>query len=158
MRVNPTLIACAIGAAALVSRGSAIAQESEHKIQMKDLPAAVKKTVDQQAKAGKLRGLSKEIEKGVTYYEAELTVNGRAKDVLLDATGNVVEVEDEVDAASLAPAVRAGLEQLAAGGKILRVESVTRGGSVAYEAVVEKNGKKSEIKVGADGKPIPESK
>ena len=51
--------------------------------------------------------------------------------------------------------VKAGLTAKAAGGKILKVESLTKNGKlVAYEAKVEAAGKKSEIQVGPDGKPL----
>jgi len=33
----------------------------------------------------------------------------------------------------------------------LRVESVTKGSTVSYEAVIRKNGKKSEVAVNSDG-------
>jgi hypothetical protein len=48
-----------------------------------------------------------------------------------------------------------GLQAKAGGGKILKVETLTkRGELVAYEAKVMNNGKKSEIQVGPDGKPL----
>jgi hypothetical protein len=51
--------------------------------------------------------------------------------------------------------VRTGIEKQAGHGKILRVETITKNNAiVAYEAEVESAGKKSEIKVGPDGKPI----
>jgi len=124
------------------------------KIKKDDLPAAVKKTLDEQSKGATLRGLAKETEEGKTLYEVELTVNGRNKDLLIDASGAVVEVEEQVTMQSLPAAVRTGLEKEAGAGKILIVETVTKGGNlVAYEASVETAGKKSEIKVTPEGKP-----
>ena len=56
---------------------------------------------------------------------------------------------------SLSAEVKAGLQSKAGRSKILRVESLTKKGKlVAYEAKVETNGKKSEIQVGPDGKPL----
>jgi hypothetical protein len=49
-----------------------------------------------------------------------------------------------------APA-KAALEKLAAGGKIKGVESVTKGQTVTYEAIIVKGVKKSEVVVAADG-------
>jgi uncharacterized membrane protein YkoI len=122
---------------------------------MKDLPKAVQKTVQEQSKGATISGLSKEVEHGKTYYEVELKVNGLGKDVLIDPTGAIVEVEEQVTMASLPPAVKTAIEAKAGKGKIVRVESVTKGNSlVAYEAHVNTAGKKSEIKVGPEGKPI----
>ena len=124
---------------------------AETKVQMKDLPAPVQKTVQEQTKNAQLKGLSKEIEKGKTYYEVETIVNGKSRDVLIDPAGAVVEVEEAVTLDSLPGPARAAIEKYAQGGKILKVESVTKGSAVSYEATVSKSGKRSEIAVGADG-------
>jgi hypothetical protein len=130
-------------------------QAQEKKIKREELPAAVEKTVVEQAKGATIKGFSKEIEKGKTYYEAELTVNGHGKDILMDPNGNVVEVEEEVPLSSLSAPVREGLEKAAGTGKITKVESLTKGGKlVAYEAVVKTGEKRSEIQVGPDGKKL----
>ena len=39
-------------------------------------------------------------------------------------------------------------------GHVLTVEQVTRGKAITYEATVEQSGKKSEVAVNANGKPI----
>ena len=130
-------------------------QDTEKSVKIEDLPVAVKKTVMEQSKGVKIRGLSREVKHGKTYYEAELTVNGHKKDVLIDPSGAIVEIEEEVALNSLPPAVRTGIERQAGYGKILKVETITKNDAiVAYEAAVQSAGKKSEIKVGPDGKPI----
>lgn len=50
----------------------------------------------EQSKGATIRGFSQEKESGQTYYEAELMVNGHTKDVLVDANGSVVGVEEQV--------------------------------------------------------------
>ena len=127
----------------------------EKKIQKSYLPPAVQKTVDEQSKGATVRGFSTEKENGKTAYEAELTVNGRSRDILIDAKGNLLETEDQVDFASLPAAVRDGLQKKAGAGKIGTVESLTKKGKlVAYEAVVTTGAKHSEVQVGPDGKPL----
>jgi hypothetical protein len=84
-----------------------------------------------------------------------MTFNGHSKDVSMTADGSVVEVEEQVALDSLSPEVKAGLLAKAGKGKILKVESLTKKDKlVAYEAKVETDGKKSEIQVGPDGKPL----
>ncbi len=84
-----------------------------------------------------------------------MTVNGHSKDVLIAADGTVVEVEEQVVLDSLSADVKAGLQTKVGKGKILKVESLTKKGKlVAYEAKVDTNGKKSEVQVGPDGKPL----
>ncbi len=127
----------------------------EKKIKRADLPPAVEKTVAAQSAGATVRGFSQEKEKGQVYYEAEMTVNGHSKDVLIDSNGAIVEVEEEVALDALAAPVKAGLQSKAGSGKILKVESITKHHKlVAYEAKVTTNGKKSEIQVGPDGKRL----
>lgn len=126
---------------------------------MKDLPEAVRKTVEEQRKGATLRGLAREVENGKTFYEAELKVNGHNKDVLIDPSGAVVEIEEQVSLSSLPAAVKATILKKAGKGKVTAVESITRNNAIeAYEAHVKTAGKKSEIKVGADGKLISAEK
>ena len=141
--------------AALLLSVTAVAEEQEKKIQRADLPPAVEKTVAAQSQGAMIRGFSQEKEKGQTYFEAEMTVSGHSKDVLIDVNGAVVEVEEQVALDSLPSAVKEGLQAKAGKGKILKVESLTKHDKlVAYEAKVETNGKKTEIQVGPDGKPL----
>jgi predicted aspartyl protease len=124
---------------------------AEKRVQMKDLPEPVQKTVREQTKTAKLRGLAEEVENGKTFYEAETTVNGKSRDILIDPTGAIVEVEEATEFASIPDAAQRTLKTAAGAGKILRVETVTKGSAVSYEAVVQQGGKKSEVAVNADG-------
>jgi uncharacterized membrane protein YkoI len=133
----------------------AFAQEQEKKINRTDLPPAVEKTVAAKSQGATIKGFSQEKENGQTFYEAEMTVSGHSKDVLIDPAGAVVEVEEQVAFDSLPAAVKVGLQAGAGKGKILKVESLTKHDKlVAYEAKVQTDGKKSEIQVGPDGKPL----
>jgi uncharacterized membrane protein YkoI len=130
---------------------------AEKPLKMENLPPAVQKTVQEQSKGATIRGLSKEEENGKTFYEAELKVNGHNKDLLIDPTGSIVEVEEQVTLESLPSAVKTALEKRAGKGKIAFVESVTKGGSVvAYEAKIKTAGKTSEIKVSPEGAAVKE--
>jgi hypothetical protein len=139
--------------AGTVIANSAIAQEKE--IKRSELPPAVEKTVAAQSARATIKGFSKEVEKGQTYYEAEMLVNGHSKDILMDATGAIVEVEEEVTLDALPAEVKAGLQAKAGKGKLVTVESITKKDKlVAYEAKVTKGGKRIEVQVGPDGKPL----
>ncbi len=155
IRLGCTIVLLAGLVVGVANQLAAQEQEQERKVTRRDLPAAVAKTVDAQSHGATIRGYSEEKENGQTLYEVELRVNGHTRDVLIDANGAVVEVEEEVDLAALPAAVRDALNAGAGSGKIGVVESVTKGGQiVAYEAHVTTNGKKSEVKVAPDGKPL----
>jgi hypothetical protein len=127
----------------------------EKKIKRSDLPAAVEKTVQVESRGATIRGFSEEKENGKTYFEVEMMVNGHGKDVTIDPTGAIAEVEEEVPFNSLPSAVKEGLKAKAGTGKIAKVESITKRNTlVAYEANVVTGGKKSEVQVGPDGKPL----
>jgi DNA-binding protein YbaB len=133
--------------------GSAMAQEK--KIARTDLPAAVEKTVAAQSKGATIRGFRKEMEKGKTTYEVQMTGNGHTKDLEIDEKGVVIEVEEQVALEALPAEARIGLQAKAGKGRITKVESITKKDRlVAYEAQVDTDGKKSEVQVGADGKPL----
>jgi len=130
--------------------------ETETKVTMKSLPVAVQQTVKEQSKGAVLKGLAKEVENGQTFYEAELSVNGRNRDVLIDPTGKIVEIEDQVTLSSLPPVVKDEIAKQAGKGRIMIVESITKDGViVAYEAHVKTGQKISEIKVDPSGKLLP---
>lgn len=127
----------------------------EKKIQRADLPPAVEKTVAAQSQGATIKEFSQEKENGQLLYEAEMTVNGHSKDIAIDATGAIVEIEEQVAFDSLPARVKAGLQSKAGQGKILKVESITKHDKlVAYEAKVQTAGKKSEIQIGPDGNPL----
>jgi hypothetical protein len=152
MRMLPLV---ALGSLTVALAIPARAQEEEQSVKQSDLPAAVARAVASVSKGATIRGFSRERENGQTYYEVEMRVNGRDKDVLMDTTGAVVEIEEEVALASLPAAVQAGLKAFAGAGTIRTVESLTKHGQlVAYEAHVVTAGKRSEIQVGPDGKPL----
>ena len=119
------------------------------------LPPAVERTVAQQSQGATIRGFSKEVEHGRTTYEMELTVAGRSKDVTMDSTGAVIEVEEQVALDSLAPAVQQAIKAQAGTATIGTVERLTKGDKVvAYEAHVTANGKRREIQVGPNGEKL----
>src|SRR6266404_5223689 len=103
-----------------------LASSQEKKIKRSDLPPAVEKTVAAQSAGATVKGISKENEKGQTYYEAEMIVNGHTKDIQIDTSGAIVKVET-----------------------ITKKDKL-----VAYEAQVTKGAKKLEVQVGPNGKPL----
>ena len=137
---------------ALLTLAALPAQAQERKITAADLPAAVRATADRQSQGATVRGYSRETEHGRVQYEVELMVAGRSRDVTIGPDGTVLEVEQQVDLDSLPAPVRTALQKKAGSGRITRVESLTKGGTlVAYEAAILNAGKRSEVQVGPDG-------
>ena len=128
-----------------------VGRAAETKVVKKDLPAAVQKAVEEQSKGAVVRGFTKEVENGKTEYEAELTVDGHAKDISFDPAGNVVSVEEQVKLDSIPEAARSAIQKSAGSGAVRKVELVTEGGKTFYEASIRRGGKSSEIQVDKDG-------
>jgi len=94
--------------------GNAMVQEK--KIKQPDLPAAVEKSVAAQSKGATIRGFSKEMEKGKTTCEVQMTVNGHTKDLEVDESAAVVEVQEQVALEALPTEARIGLQAKAGKG------------------------------------------
>ncbi|HYJ91291.1 MAG TPA: hypothetical protein VEV84_08285 [Pyrinomonadaceae bacterium] len=132
---------------------AALAQE--RKIQQNELPAAVQATVAKESAGAVIKGFTKEKEKGIQTYEAEMVVGGRTRDVSMDAQGNILEIEQEVSFDSLPDSVRSALTKAAGSGKITKIESFTKNGRlVAYEAQVKGGIRHREIQVGPNGEKL----
>ena len=147
--MNSFLITGAI--AAVFALGAAA---SEKKVDFKDLPSPVQAAVKEQTRNATLVSITSEVEKGKTTYEVETKVNGKSRDVTLDPSGTLLSVEEETTLDQIPAAAKAAIEKQAAGGKVFKVETVTQGKTVTYEAHIEKQGKKKEFTVNAEGKQV----
>ncbi|HEY6769546.1 MAG TPA: hypothetical protein VI386_32790 [Candidatus Sulfotelmatobacter sp.] len=131
------------------------AWSQEKKILRSDLPLAVEKTVASNSEGSTVLGFSQEIEHGQTYYEAKMALHGHSKDFLIDASGTIIEIEEQVELSSLAPSVKDRLLAKAGKGKVIKVESLTKHGTVvAYEAQVLTGRRKLEVQVGPEGQTL----
>src|SRR6266404_4821466 len=132
-----------------------VAHAQETKLKRSQLPPAVEQTVARESQGATIKGFAREIDKGQTFYEAELIVDGHAKDILMNKKGNIVEVEEEVALDSLPANVQDGLRKAAGAGTIQMVESLTKNGKlVAYEGHVKTGKRRSEIQVGPNGEKL----
>lgn len=131
---------------------TAQASDAAQRARVARLPAAVRATVEMESKGATIRGVSSEKANGKTVYELETLVNGRSRDLMIDAAGKVYLIEEQLDIAKAPAPVRAAME---AKGKVVVLESVMQGGKTTYEGQVQtKAGKKMAVELDADGKPI----
>jgi hypothetical protein len=119
---------------------------------VKDLPAAVQKTVQEQAQGAEIKNISKETENGVTQYEVETVLNGKHRDFNVDTKGALVEVEEETSIDAIPAPAKAAILKKVGDGKLGMVETMTKGAATMYEAAyTTKAGKKLEVLVKPDG-------
>jgi hypothetical protein len=102
-----------------------------------------------------LRGCVKDRENGKLSYEVETLKDDKSKDITLDVSGTVLEVEQEVAAGSLPSAVSDAIAKAAHSRKPGKVGSVTRQGAIAsYETTITSNGERREVAFSPQGAPV----
>lgn len=124
-----------------------------------DLPAPVQATVAAQAHGATIHGLSKSTEDGRLSYELELVMpDGHRKDMDISPAGVVIEVEEVVELSTVPEVARVAIQTRAGTRKVERVEAISKGdgSAIGYEVGVSDGTKRSEFRVGVDGKPLPD--
>ena len=129
---------------------------SEKHVDFKDLPLPVKKTAQRESQGATVRGYAKEVENGKTEYEVEMIVAGKSRDVSIDPSGKVIEVEQQVALDSVPPAAMAAIRKEAGRDSIGNIEEVKSDAETAYEAQILSNGKQRQVRVHANGSAAPE--
>ena len=129
---------------------------TETKITRKDVPPAVIKAFEQAYPNAKVNAYSKEVERGVTYYELETVDGNTRRDLLYTADAKVAEIEETVSMNDLPGAVSRTFARESAGARASRIEKTTRGGKVSYEFGMGKG--KPEIVIDSAGQVLSGSK
>ena len=148
-----TALATALVLSVILAR-AASAQETEKKIQMKDLPPAVQQALKDHSKGATLVGFAKEVEGGVTRYEAEMKVGNRTKDVTFDPNGNLLSIEEETTLESIPTPARDAIQKAVGKRKLLLVETVSEKGTTFYEAHFKSGLRTKEVKGDAAGAQV----
>lgn len=131
------------------------AQETSRKgLQLRDLPASVQKTVQDNLKGAAIRRIGREKEEGVDQYEIETVFNGHARDFNVDIAGRLLVVEETTTLDAIPVAARTAILKRVGGGKLTTVETVARSGQpLRYEAAYrDASGKRHEMLVDPDGR------
>jgi hypothetical protein len=129
---------------------------AEHSVPCHTLPPAVQQRSKSLLEPGTtVHSCVKDVSAGKTSYEIELITSNGSKDVTISPQGDVLEIEQQLDPAALPPPVAAAFARAAIGGRLGKIESLTRHGQlISYEATVEKGGKHREVAFRPDGAPM----
>jgi hypothetical protein len=153
-RTIPVLGLCLAFAA-----GTLFADEPEKKVDLKKVPAAVKKAVKKAFPDGKIVSVSTEKEKGELVYEVQLKVKKQNVDATFTPDGKLVSVEKEITVADLPKAVKDALDKRYPKATVKKVEDVriTAGDKKFFELLLVTQDKKTvEVKFAPDGKLLDE--
>lgn len=143
-------------------------------VELKDLPQAVQKTINEQAAGGKIREIEREKEDGTTFYEVDITKNGKRMEFKVGETGKLLTqpmsaaerasrkvrdktsgfFDNDLTIEQLSPEAQATVKKETAGGEITEIEQEKEDGLTFYEVEFEKDGEDHEIRVDQSGKVV----
>jgi len=160
--ISVVCLALCIGAVATKQ-----AMNGETEVSFDKVPAAVRVTIENEAKGGTIEEIEVETEDGETVYEAEVIIDGQEIEIEVAPDGTLLsketedddegddddedEDEEEVSLDDVPEAVKATILKEAAGAEIEEVVKETEDGQNVYEAEFEVDGKEIEIEVAENG-------
>ena len=172
--LNRITITTAIAAAIVLLYPSSGSAGIFDDVELKDLPAAVQKTINEQAAGGKIREIERETEDGTTFYEVDITKNGKRMEFKVGETGKLLTqpmsgaeragqkvrdktsglIDNDLTLEQLSPEAQATVKKETAGGEISEIEQEKEDGLTFYEIEFEKDGEDREIRVDQSGKVV----
>ena len=123
-------------------------------VDLKILPAAVLEAFETAYPHAVITGTSREVEKGVTYYEIESVDGKMNRDLLYTADGTAVEVEEALAPGALPEPVLKALAEAYPGYKVLKAEELTKEGRKLFELQIQVKDKKIAVSMDPSGKII----
>lgn len=130
----------------------------EETLQKKDVPQAVLKAFEQAYPMAKMKGLSREREKGKVAYEIE-SVEGKVhRDVTYNPEGSLISVEESFTFEELPQAVRDAIAKEYPKAKVLQCEKIIKGSSTQFEVVLKSGKAKYEVVFEPDGRIVEKEK
>jgi uncharacterized membrane protein YkoI len=118
--------------------------EIEFHIDPSEVPAAVRKAMENLHPGGRFTGAEKEREDGVLYYELTTTIKGMDIEAMFTPEGQLHSEEIEVPANKVPEAVKRAANEAVAGGKVTAWEEIRNSERALVEYHVKKTtGKKN---------------
>ena len=148
--ISLAAVACVVGFTA----PSLAAEEQDETVTMAQVPAKVQKAIKTYASEAEIKKIEKGDVDGKIAYEFEIEKDGKKSEVTILPNGKLLSTEEVVELADIPDAARKTINDHAVGGKVVSTEKVFEKGKTVYEAVIEKDGKKTEITVTPNGKVV----
>lgn len=131
-----------------------LAEKVVKMIRESELPAPVRKALAKHKPAGAtFRGFEHELIDGKPFYEVQMIVNGKGKEILYHPDGKIEEMEDEITLEDIPAPAREAILKAKGTGTIRKVDKITAGKTISYEGELLINGQKSQVRFDANGKP-----
>jgi len=137
-------------------------------MQLEDMPAPVRKTIEQHAAGRKVADIDRETWDGKTVYEVEFAQTGRNEQIHVAENGTLLKQEGKAPGAPATagdikgpvigtrfsdtpPAVQATIKREAKGAEIADIDKERRDGRVLYEVEFKNPGRNVELHIAEDG-------
>jgi uncharacterized membrane protein YkoI len=120
-----------------------------HKIRLPQAPTAVKTTINETLKGGKLKELLRRVEDGETTFEATMTRGAVTREFVIAPDGELLSLEIGLE--ETPAAVRAIIQRVAGTGKIERIDKTFEDGEASFEISMERDGKSRDFTVSSNG-------
>lgn len=118
------------------------------------LPQAVANAFHTSYPTATILSFSRELNAGKVVWEVESRDGSTRRDLLYAPTGETLEIEETIPAASLPAPVRDALKANAPNAMVTRAERVTRRAVVTYELAIKVGGKSRSLAFDRNGKPV----
>jgi len=121
-------------------------------VTFEELPAAVRKTVEDQVSKARLGDIFRTFDDEDVFYDVEMTCDGKCRDFSVAENGKLES--KEVFLSELPPAARRTIKERIGNGKLFRIDEVfvRRQGVFPYEVEGRKDGKPFNFSVGPKGR------
>jgi uncharacterized protein YxeA len=147
--VSVVAVGCAIQA---LAQGKP--EERDQILKMSQVPQKVQQAIKAYASAAEIKQITKGDVDGTIAYEFQIEKGGRKSEVSITPDGTFLTSEEDIPLSEIPDAARKLVSAQAAGGRVVSTEKVVEHGTTAFEAVIEKGGKQTEISVTPDGKIV----
>jgi hypothetical protein len=139
----------------LVGASSVSAQEQE--ISCDDVPRAVRAAFEKAYPKATVNACAEEVEAGKTVYEIASREGGTGRDVLFEADGGLILVEETVAVGDVPDPVQQAVHKMYPNSVITLAEKIMRDATVLYEFRVKDRGGLEEIVFDGSGKEVERS-
>ena len=134
--------------------GKQVEAESERQVKKEEVPEAALATLKKLAGRAEITDFAEEIEHGHTFYEGSWkSRSGANMDVLVTKSGDLVEIEEQVDDDKVPSAVLKAARKAAGKGAKLMLEKKTM---VLYEVKFQKDNSQQELLLTPNGRLVEE--
>lgn len=130
------------------------AHASDTQVNKNEVPKAVLEAFEKAYPNAKDVEFEKETSNGKSVYEVEFKENDREREVLFDADGVILQIEESLDVKSLPEPIAKAISQAYPNATIEDAEKITKpdGTIIVYEVEIKNDGKKLELELDANGK------